>query len=51
MEEKPELKMIKMSEISDGVVASEDVMLLLKEQGKNAGVGIGQLIANIKNNQ
>ena len=43
--------MIKMSEISDGVVASEDVMLLLKEQGKNAGVGIGQLIANIKNNQ
>lgn len=43
--------MIKMSEISDGVVASEDVMLLLKEQGKAAAKGIGELIADIKKSQ
>ena len=43
--------MIKMSAISDGVVASEDVMLLLKEQGKEAATAIGELIADVKKSQ
>ena len=41
----------KMSELSDGVVASEDIMLLLAEHKNNAAPKIGELIAEIKNNQ
>ena len=41
----------KMSELSDGVVASEDIMLLLAEHKNSAAPKIGELIAEIKNNQ
>lgn len=41
----------KMYELSDGVVASEDIMLILKEHGRDAANRIGEIIAEIKKSQ
>lgn len=43
--------MSKMSSISDGVVASEDIMNILKMHGTKAPEIIGEFIKEIKNNQ
>ena len=43
--------MQKMSTLSDGVVASEDIMNILKLLGTKAPETIGEFIQEVKNNQ